>query len=184
MQTIARSIRFFDAVAQMIRRWCLRVGIPTTTSPLSTTAHSSAADRDTTNESVQYSSIADDETEVASEFQLGGDDGEVVLQQIMRIRDATGRESVYATLRAEFEAGQRYVPLHVAFLPPFAELPTIAAEVIEGPSAVVKVVQAMHHGAHLEVRLEDAIEIAAYCTVEMAAYPAPVATDPLANESA
>ncbi len=183
MQTLTRSIRRFDAIAQTVRRWCSRTVGAVAGAVAATMARDSAAERDTTAESDEHSSIAGDETKIASELALGSDDGpwqesgEVVLQQVMRIRDSGGQESVYATLRAEFLAGQRYASLHVAFLPAFAELPTIAAEVIEGPSAAVKVVQAMHHGVELEVRLEESIDAAAFCTVEMAAYPVPADPD-------
>jgi hypothetical protein len=77
-----------------------------------------------------------------------------LLQDFTRLRNpATGAESLFGTLRAEFAPGERTDVLHVAFCPPFAGTPNVEAEQAEGPDAVVRVTQALAHGARLEVRL-------------------------------
>ena len=94
-----------------------------------------------------------------------------VLQQLTRIRDEAGVETIFGTLRAEFAAGQRHATLHVGFCPPLAGAPTIEADPADGPDATVKVIQAFAHGARLEVRL--AAPAAEPCSVllEMTAAP-------------
>jgi len=97
-------------------------------------------------------------------------EGEVVLQQVMRVRDAEGREYIYATLRGELEAGERRTTLFVGFCPPFAKPPQVEAEVIEGPPGVAKVIQSLHNGAQIEVDLDEAALEPVYVTVEAAAF--------------
>jgi hypothetical protein len=97
--------------------------------------------------------------------------GPNVLQQLTRVRNQAGAESIFGTLRAEFAAGQRHATLHVGFCPPLAGMPAIEADPADGPDATVKVVQAFAHGARLEVRL--AVPAAEPCSVllEMTAAP-------------
>ncbi len=98
------------------------------------------------------------------------DDGEVVLQHVVRVRDPNGNEYVHATLRGEFGPGERRTTLYVGFCPPFAVVPQVEAEVIEGPPGMVKVVQALHNGAQVEVDLDEASLEPAVVTIEVAAY--------------
>lgn len=72
----------------------------------------------------------------------------VVTQRMARSRSGEG-EAIYGTLLAEFAAGERTVTLHVAFCPPFEQLPHVDAEAVDGE---VRVVQVLHQGARLEVR--------------------------------
>lgn len=101
---------------------------------------------------------------------MNGED-ETVLQQVMRLRDPNGREYVYATLRGEFPAGQRGVTLYVGFCPPFAVVPQVEAEVIEGPAAMAKVVQSQNNGAQIDVDLDQPSLQGEHVTVEVAAFP-------------
>jgi hypothetical protein len=78
---------------------------------------------------------------------------QTVLQELTRFRLNDGRETVQGTLRAEFAAGERTTTLHIAFCPPFERLPQVQATVLDGPPADVKLVQVLHQGAQLEVRL-------------------------------
>ncbi len=96
--------------------------------------------------------------------------GETVLQNILRIRDETGQEYVYATLRGNFEPGTRTVMLYVGFCPPFRSLPQVEAEVIDGVPAVAKVIQSLHNGAQIEVDLDDPSLEPAHVMVEVAAF--------------
>ena len=75
------------------------------------------------------------------------------LQQIIRTRDADGRETIKATLRADFQTGQRHATVYVGFCPPLATMPEITVESADGPSAELKIVQAFAHGARIDVRL-------------------------------
>jgi hypothetical protein len=86
-----------------------------------------------------------------------------VLQHLVRVRDAAGDEAVRGTLYAEFAAGQRTATIHVGFCPPLERLPRVEAHAGGLPPAEVKVVQALAHGARLEVRL--AIPAAKACGV-------------------
>lgn len=99
-----------------------------------------------------------------------GEDGEIVLQHVVRVRDADGREYVHATLRGELAAGDRRATLHLGFCPPFPSQPEVEAEVIEGPAAVAKVTQALHNGVQVEVELDIAEIEDSVVTVEVAAY--------------
>ncbi len=99
-------------------------------------------------------------------------DGEVVLQHVVRVRDANGSEHVHATLRGEFAAGERRTTLYVGFCPPLAGVPQVEAEVIEGPPGMAKVIQSLHNGVQVEVDLHEASLEDSNVTVEVAAYQA------------
>jgi hypothetical protein len=107
---------------------------------------------------------------LAPPFQGGETEGDI-LQSIVRVRDSDGVESIRGTLRAEFAAGQRHATLFVGFCPPLARLPDVEVEVVDGPDAAVKVVQALAHGAQLELRLAEPAEEACSATVEICATP-------------
>ncbi|MGI9458212.1 MAG: hypothetical protein ACR2NU_16735 [Aeoliella sp.] len=98
------------------------------------------------------------------------DEGETVLQNVLRVRDQSGQEYVYATLRGEFKPGDRIATLYVGFCPPFPSLPHVEAEVIDGAPAVAKVIQALHNGAQIEVDLDEPSLEATHVTVEVAAF--------------
>jgi hypothetical protein len=104
-------------------------------------------------------------------FEGGETEGEP-LQQLTRVRSAEGVESIHGTLHAEFAAGQRHVTLHVGFCPPLEGLPAIEVEVVDGPDATAKVVQAFAHGSQFELRLAEPAEEACRVAIEFAASPA------------
>lgn len=95
-----------------------------------------------------------------------------VLQQLTRIRDEAGVETIFGTLRAEFAAGQRHATLHVGFCPPLAGRPAIEADPADGPDATVKVVQSLAHGTRLEVRLATPAAEDCSVLIEFTASPA------------
>jgi hypothetical protein len=72
-------------------------------------------------------------------------------QQIVRLRDAGGVETVNAILRADFVPGQRTATVYVGFCPPLAGRPEITVE--SESAAEFKVVQAFSHGVRIDVRL-------------------------------
>lgn len=96
---------------------------------------------------------------------------DAALQQITRVRDDDGVESIHGILRAEFAAGQRTATLHVGFCPPLSSVPAVDAETADGPEATTKVVQALCHGARLEVRLAEPAEEPCGVLVEFVATP-------------
>ncbi len=75
------------------------------------------------------------------------------VQQIVRTRDAEGRDTIRATLRADFQCGQRHATVYVGFCPPLATMPKITVESADAPGAELKIVQAFAHGARVDVRL-------------------------------
>jgi hypothetical protein len=99
-----------------------------------------------------------------------GDDGQV-LQQLVRVRDAAGAESIRGMLYAEFAPGQRTATIHVGFCPPLDRLPQVDAEPAGGPDATIKTTQALAHGARLDVRLARPADERCWVAVEFAAGP-------------
>jgi hypothetical protein len=79
-----------------------------------------------------------------------------LLQELSRSRCSDGAETIRGRLVAEFAAGERLAILHVAFCPPFEQLPSMECEVGLGPACEVKVAQVLHQGARIEARLARA----------------------------
>src|SRR5262245_54314367 len=75
-----------------------------------------------------------------------------LLQQVTRVLDETGGESVHAVLRAVVPAGDRQGTVHVAFCPPLVQAPQLVAHALDG-AADVRITQAETFGARLELRL-------------------------------
>ena len=97
---------------------------------------------------------------------------EEIVQQLYRVRDDQGQELIYGTLRADFHPGQRTAILHVGFCPPLAYRPEIEADALPGDdSARLKVVQALSHGARLDVRLRETPTEDCHLWIDMAATP-------------
>jgi hypothetical protein len=92
-----------------------------------------------------------------------------LLQQLTRSRDADGCESIQGRLVAEFAPGERTISLHVAFCPPFEQVPEVEAEAADGPDASVQVAQVLHNGARLEVRLQRPAAVAVNVSLEFVA---------------
>ncbi|MDG2207124.1 MAG: hypothetical protein P8K78_04400 [Pirellulales bacterium] len=76
-----------------------------------------------------------------------------VLRRIERTRGPGGEDICWGQVRTTFQAGQRTAPIHIVFCPPFAVIPTLHFEQVEGPDASVKATQILPYGARLEVRL-------------------------------
>ncbi|QEG37042.1 hypothetical protein [Bythopirellula goksoeyrii] len=90
-------------------------------------------------------------------------------QQLFRVRESDGQEAIYATLRVDFETGQRHATAHVGFCPPLGYRPTIEADPYEGPQAEVKIVQALSHGARIDLKLARVAEGPTQVFVDLAA---------------
>jgi hypothetical protein len=82
---------------------------------------------------------------------FGQDDN--VLQQLTRSRVSDEIEHIDGCLRASFAPGQKALTLHVAFCPPFARVPEIQAEQLEGPECRIKLVQCQPYGARFDLKL-------------------------------
>jgi len=83
-----------------------------------------------------------------AEFPLG------LVQQVTRVLNDVGGESIHAVLRAAIPAGDRYAAIHVAFCPPLDGAPELTAHALEN-AADVQVTQAESYGARVEVRLPE-----------------------------
>jgi len=81
---------------------------------------------------------------------------EQVLLRLTRVRNGEGQEVLHATLRVDFEVGQRTSAFHLAFCPPFAYTPEVDAFQIDGPEARLKVCQLLPYGARFDLRLNRA----------------------------
>jgi hypothetical protein len=79
---------------------------------------------------------------------------ENVIAECIRRREADGREAIRGWVQAELAAGQRTVPVHVAFCPALAGLPDCEAEQAAGPPATIRVAQVLPYGARFEVKLD------------------------------
>jgi len=105
------------------------------------------------------------------------DDEAILLQQVMRFRNRDGSETIYATLRGEFAPGERGITLYVGCCPPFAQIPVVEAEAMEGPPVRVTVAQVQNNGAQIDVELERPESEGIQVTIEVAALPSMPATE-------
>lgn len=124
--------------------------------------------------------LTDRKPDSPSASELASD--EQIIQQLHRVRNTSGQEMVFGTLRADFGAGQRTTTVHVGFCPPLSHRPQVEAEPLDGPDAVVKVVQTLPHGARLDVRLATPATEACQVQVDFAALPANAAEHLQAGE--
>jgi hypothetical protein len=95
------------------------------------------------------------------------DHSESVLQQLTRVRLADGKDAVRGTILAEFATGQRQTNLYIGFCPPFELQPSVEVSVEGELEADVKLVQVLHNGAQLEVRLSEPAEEPLAISIEM-----------------
>jgi uncharacterized membrane protein YhaH (DUF805 family) len=102
---------------------------------------------------------------------------ELLLQQLNRSRSTNGCEAIHGTIIAEFAPDERTMIQHVAFCPPFERLPSVEAEVTDGPACEVKIAQVLHQGARLEARLSRASTAPQRVTIEFAATDRPSLAD-------
>ncbi len=79
--------------------------------------------------------------------------------------------------RAEFSMGARVTNLHVGVCPPFAAAPEVFVETTDGPTATVKVAEALPFGLRLEIRLAQTAETDCDVVVAVVARSVPRCTD-------
>jgi hypothetical protein len=77
---------------------------------------------------------------------------EGLVQKVTRVREGE-QESIHALIRAEAAAGDRMAVVHLAFCPPLAARPNLAAHALDVGDAEVKITLAETFGARIEVRL-------------------------------
>ena len=83
---------------------------------------------------------------------------EEVSQQLTRSQAADGADELSGWLRLAFAAGQRTGSIHVAFCPPFATVPELELEQLDGPEARIKTAQLLAYGVRLDLKLAAAAE--------------------------
>lgn len=96
-----------------------------------------------------------------------------VVQRFRRTQSADGVETWSGQMRAVLSAGQRGTQLHIAFCPPFEQLPELFFEQIEGPPARIKPGQQMPYAARLDVRLSRVPTESVAVVVEIIAVASP-----------
>jgi hypothetical protein len=101
-----------------------------------------------------------------------------VLQEFVRTRQPDGAEVLTGRIRVSLAPGQRNVPVHLAFCPPFASIPRITVAQRQGPPGRIKEVQVLPFGARLDVKLAQASQTPAAVLLEIA-----VRSDPIAATS-
>lgn len=82
---------------------------------------------------------------------------------------ADGREAVHGMIVAEFAPSERFATMHIAFCPPFERMPQVETEVVEGPDARIKIVQALHNGVQLDVQLPQVAAKSEKVSIELLA---------------
>jgi hypothetical protein len=91
---------------------------------------------------------------------------EKVVQQLTRVRLDDGHEAIRGLLVAEFASGERQVTLYTAFCPPFERLPQVEVNLADDSDATLKLVQLLHNGAQIDVRLSGPAPEATSVAVE------------------
>lgn len=91
------------------------------------------------------------------------------LQRISRTRTPEGAQVIHALMAADLPPGTRSTTLFVPFCPPWETLPEVDVSVGDGPPAEAKVVQVLHHGGQIEVRLDQPSTVGERVLVELIA---------------
>jgi hypothetical protein len=94
---------------------------------------------------------------------------EQVTQQLTRSQTADGTEELSGWLRMSFSAGRRTGSLHVAFCPPFAAVPELEVEQLDGPEARIKTAQLLPYGVRLDLKLSTAADEATTVLLQFSA---------------
>lgn len=92
---------------------------------------------------------------------------EQVIQQLTRLRMADGKDALRGSLVAEFAPGERQTTMYVGFCPPFEMMPQVDVNVDGELEADIKLVQVLHNGAQLEVRLSEPADDALAVSLEL-----------------
>ncbi len=76
-----------------------------------------------------------------------------IRQTMTRWQSDDGAESLVATLRCPFAAGQQSLTLHLPVWPFLPSQPTVYSDVVAGPDARINVSESRIHGIRLDIRL-------------------------------
>jgi len=93
---------------------------------------------------------------IENEPEGAGDDEAIsaaLVQSLTRERTDDGGEALHALVRADCEAGDRVAVVHLAFCPPLAAAPELAAHVLDDSGAEARIALAQPYGARIELRL-------------------------------
>ena len=90
-----------------------------------------------------------------SEQREPAEPGADVLQQLTLRSTVEGGQELSGWLRMPLVAGQRNGSLHVAFCPPFGQMPQVEAEAVGGPDCRIKAAQVLPYRARLDVKLDE-----------------------------
>jgi len=77
-----------------------------------------------------------------------------VVQQQTRSRLANGVDRLSGWLQMSLATGERNATAHIAFCPPFMEVPKISLRQTAGPAGRIRAVQILPHGVRLELKLD------------------------------
>jgi hypothetical protein len=77
-----------------------------------------------------------------------------VVQQQTRSRLANGVDRLSGWLQMSLATSERNATAHVAFCPPFIEVPKISLRQTAGPAGRIRAVQILPHGVRLELKLD------------------------------
>jgi hypothetical protein len=94
-----------------------------------------------------------------------------------------GEDAYHGLLRLNLERGQRHAYLHVAFCPPFAQVPEAELLQLEGPEASLTPGQIECHGARFDIKLRQPASSETDCLFELFA-SAPAETMPAQRRQA
>ena len=75
-----------------------------------------------------------------------------LVQQLTRVRNPAGGESLHALVRVAWPAGDSLAVVHLAFCPPLDRAPRLTAHALDDSGAEAKVTLAETYGARIEVR--------------------------------
>ena len=78
-----------------------------------------------------------------------------ITQRVVRGLLANGEERLEAELWAEVGSGVHHKVLHLAFCPPFGEVPRVEVEQMEGPPSRLRIAQILPHGTRIEIKLPE-----------------------------
>lgn len=78
-----------------------------------------------------------------------------------------GEDAYHGLLRLSLERGQRHAYLHVAFCPPFAQVPEAELLQLEGPEASLTPGQIECHGARFDIKLRQPASSDTECLFEL-----------------
>jgi len=92
---------------------------------------------------------------------------ENVTQQLTRAQDEAGADILFGLLRGRFIPQQRSIRLHVAFCPPFEEVPEVSASKTDGPDVQITVGQVLAYGVRLDLRRGRVCDESQEVTIEL-----------------